>query len=132
MTLEQHFQVGHMLFICGFWVSLREVIYWVDVFICYFLYKVPIFFGFVLEFIFERKVLQEDLLASLTVCQVFVLCCLYFKFSDEGVGLEFPESYLTFFYVFALFCEPWFIVVLGIVLFAMLMRVLVKCIMGSS
>ena len=35
-------------------------------------------------------------------------------------------------YVFALFCEPWFIVVLGMVLFAMLMRVLVKCITGSS
>ena len=31
-----------MLFICGFGVFLREVIYWVaDVFICYFLYKIP-------------------------------------------------------------------------------------------
>ena len=38
------------------------------------------------------KVLQEDLLASLMMRQVFDLCCLYlFKFSDEGVCLEFPE-----------------------------------------
>ena len=36
------------------------------------------------------------------------------------------------YHVFALFCEPWFIVVLWIVLYAMLMRVSVKCIMGSS
>ena len=35
-----------MLFICGYCVSLKEVIYWfVDVFIFYFLYKVPNFRG---------------------------------------------------------------------------------------
>ena len=96
-----------MLFICGFCVSLQEVIYWVvDVFICYFLYEVPIFFRFVLEFIFKMKVLQEDLLAPLMICQVFVLCCLYlFRFSDKGGCLEFPESCLTFSYTFALFRE---------------------------
>ena len=34
-----------MFFTCGFYVSLREVIYWVvDVFICYFLYLVPNYF----------------------------------------------------------------------------------------
>ena len=52
--------------------------------------KSQIFFGFVLEFIFEMKVLQEDLLASLMMHQVFALCCLYlFRFSDEGFVLNF-------------------------------------------
>ena len=80
-----------MLFLCSFCVSLREVIYWfVGVFICYFLYEVPNIFGFVLEFIFKIKILQEDLLASLMMYQVFALCCLYlFRFSDEGFVLNF-------------------------------------------
>ena len=78
------YQVGYVLFIYSFCVSLREVIYWfVGVFIYYFLHNVPNFFWFVLEFIFEMKVLQEDLLTSLMVHQVFALCCLYlFRFSD--------------------------------------------------
>ena len=72
-----------MLFICSFSVSLREAIYWhVDVFICYFLYEVPNFFGFVLEFIFKMKVLQEDLLVSLMICHCF-------RFSDEGFVFNF-------------------------------------------
>ena len=86
-------QVGYMLFICGFCISLREVIYWVvDVFICYFLHKVSNFFRPVLEFMFEVKVLQEDHLASLMIRQVFALYCLYlFRFSDEGFVLNFPR-----------------------------------------
>ena len=36
------------------------------------------------------KVLQEDLLTSLTMRQVFVLYCLYlFRFSDEGFVMNF-------------------------------------------
>ena len=76
-----------------------------------FFIKSQVFFGFVLEFISEVKVLQEDLLASSMIHRVFALCCLYlFRFSDEGC-LEFPESCLMFpYHVFALFCEIWFIV----------------------
>ena len=51
-----------------------------------FFIKSQIFSGFVLEFIFEVKVLQEDFLASLRINWVFALCCLYlFKFSDGFV-----------------------------------------------
>ena len=70
-----------------------------------FFIKSLIIFGFVLEFIFKVKVLLEDLLASLMVRQVSVLCCLpFFRFFDEGVCFEFPEGYLTFSYVFARLC----------------------------
>ena len=134
-------QVGYMLFICGFCVSLWKVIYWVvDVFICYFLYKVPNFGGgFVWEFILEMKVLQEDLLASLMICWVFALCSLHlFRFSDEEFVLNFLRvawrSLIMFLHSsgnHGLLCLG-DIVVLWIVLFAMLMKVLVKCIMGSS
>ena len=81
-----------MLFICSFCVSLRVVIYWfVGVFICYFLYEIRNFFGICIRInLFEMKVLQEDLLASLMMHQVFALCCLYlFRFSDEGFVLNF-------------------------------------------
>ena len=54
------------------------MIYWIDVFICYFLHKVPNYFWIGTEFIFEVNILQEDLLASLIVCQVFALCVLDF------------------------------------------------------
>ena len=57
-----------------------------------FFIKSQIFFGFVLEFIFEMKVLQEDLLASLMMHRVFALCCLdLFRFSEEGFVLNFPR-----------------------------------------
>ena len=66
-----------MLFICSFCVSLREVIYWCFLFVIFFM-KSKFFFDFVLEFIFEMKVLQEDLLASLMMCRVFALWLLVF------------------------------------------------------
>ena len=48
-------QVGYVLFICSFCVSLREVIYWfVGVFICYFLYEVLNFFWICIR-IYLRK-----------------------------------------------------------------------------
>ena len=73
--------------------------------------KSQIFFAFILEFIFEMKVLQEDHLASLMMHQVFALCCLYlFRFSDEGFVLNFLSCLTFSYHVFALFCEPWFIV----------------------
>ena len=97
----------------------------------------PKYGWWVLEFIFEVKVLQEDLLASLMIYRVFALCCLYlFKFSDEGFILNFLRvawCSLMFLHSFVnhglCFGD---IMVLRIVLFAILMRVLVKCIMGSS
>ena len=124
-----------MVFICSFCVSLREVIYWfVGVFICYFLYEVPNVFGFVLEFIFEMKVLQEILLVSLIMRRVFALCGLYlFRFSDEEFVLNFlrvaRHSLIMFLHSSLCFRD---IVVMGMVLVAMLMRVLVKCIRSSS
>ena len=55
-------------------------------FLFIFFIKSQILGGFVLEFIFEMKVFQEDLF-SLMMHQVFVLCCLYlFKFSDEELN----------------------------------------------
>ena len=73
--------------------------------------KSQIFVGFVLEFIFEMKVLQENLLASLMVRRAFALCCLHlFRFSDEGLVLNFLSCLTFSYHVFALFCEPWFIV----------------------
>ena len=101
--------------------------------------KSQIFFGFVLEFIFEMKVLQKELLASLMMHRVFALCCLYlFRFSDEGFVLNFLRvarcSLIMFLHSsvnHGLLCFRDF-VVLGMVLFAMLMKVLVKCITGSS
>ena len=85
------------------------------------------------------KVLQEDLLASLMMHQVFALCCLHlFRSSDEGFVLNFlrvaRHSLIMFWYSsvnHSLLCFE-DIVVLEIVLFAMLRRVLIKCIMGSS
>ena len=60
-----------------------------------------IIFGLVLEFIFEVKVLQENFLAFLMLCQVLVLCCLYlFRFSDES----FVWNFMRVAYVFLRFC----------------------------
>ena len=83
------------------------------------------------------KVLQEDLLASLMMRRGFALCCLYlFRFSDEGFVLNFlrvaqhslmngsQKSAKNSSVNHSLSFQD--IVVLGMVLFAMLMRVLVK------
>ena len=52
--------------------------------------KSQFFFGFVLEFIFEVKFLQEDLLASLMIRRDFAFCWLcLFRFSGEGFVLNF-------------------------------------------
>ena len=63
------------------------MIYWVvDVFICYFLYIVPNFGGFLLEFLFEVNVLLEDLLDSLMIRRVFwpFVVCICFGFLMRG------------------------------------------------
>ena len=104
-----------------------------------FFMKSQILLGFVLEFIFKMKILQEDLLASLMMYRVFALCCLYlFGFLDKDFVLNFLRVAWHSLMMFlqssvnhGLLCF-WDIVVLGMVLFDMLMRVLVKCIMGSS
>ena len=85
------------------------------------------------------KALQADLLASLMMHWIFAFCCLYlFRFSNEGFVLNFlrvaRHSLIMFLHSsedHSLLCFG-DIVVLGIVLFAMLMRELVKCIMDSS
>ena len=80
------------------------------------------------------KFLQEDLLASLIVRLVLALCCLYLsRFSDEGLVLNFLRilwrSLIIVFHGLLCFGD---VVVLGMVLFAILIRVFVKCIIGSS
>ena len=85
------------------------------------------------------KFLQEDLLASLIVRLVLALCCLYLSwFSDKGLVLNFPRiHWRSMIIVFhssvnqGLLCFG-YVVVLGMVLFAILIRVFVKCITGSS
>ena len=107
-----------------------EMIHWVvDVFFL----KFQIIFGLILEFIFEVKILQEDLLVSLMERQVLAFCYLYlFKFSYEGACFEFPESCLIFSNVFALLWKLWFIVVWGIVLLAKCFKFLSYIRLGIS
>ena len=59
-------------------------------FLLYILFiKFQIIFGLVLEFIFEMKVLQKNLLVSLMVHQVLTLCCLdMFRIIDKGFALN--------------------------------------------
>ena len=107
----------------------------VDVFSWYFLYKFPNYFWIGTGVHFEMKVLQEKLLASLMVHWILVLYCLYlFRFSDEGFCLNFLRVAWSFIIMSlhsslncGLLCFR-DIMVLGIVLLAMVMRVLVKCI----
>ena len=83
-------QIGLMFFGCDIWewwfiwvlISLFNI----------FLIKFQIILGLVLEFIFEVKVLQENLLASLMVCWVLALCCLYLRFSE---GFVFKSLWVT-------------------------------------
>ena len=85
------------------------------------------------------KFLQEDLLASLIVRLVLALCCLYLsRFSDEGLVLNFLRILWRSLIIVlhssvnhGLLCFG-DVVVLGMVLFAILIRVFVKCIIGSS
>ena len=87
-------------------------------------------------FIFEAKVLQEDLLVSSMINRVFALCYLYlFRFSDEGFVLNFLKvAWCSLMFLFHSTVNYGLcfgdIVVLGIVLFAMVMWVLAKYIMG--
>ena len=57
-----------------------------------FFIKSQIIFGLILEFTFEVKVLLEDLLASLMLCQVSVIYYVYlFRFSDDEFVLNFQR-----------------------------------------
>ena len=101
--------------------------------------KFQIVLGLVFEFIFAVKFLQEDLLASLIVRLVLALCCLYLsRFSDEGLVLNFLRILWRSLIIVlhssvnqGLLCFG-DVVVLGMVLFAILIRVFVKCVIGSS
>ena len=140
MKLEQNFlQSGWLCalkFTCSPSASLREVIHWfIDVLTCYSLHEVQNFLGICIC-IFKMKVLQEDRLVSLMVCQVFALCTLYlFRFLDEGFVLNFLRvawhsliflhSSVNHGLLFSRYCG------FGNG-FIWLRRVLVKCIMGSS
>ena len=123
-----------------FHFSLREAIYHCWCFFLYFLFKVPNYFwiGILLEFIFDEKVLQEDLLASLMGHWILALCCLYLiRFSDEGFVLNFLKvAWHSFMSLHSsvnhcLWCFR-DIVVLGIILMVKVMRVLAESNMGSS
>ena len=133
-------QISYLFFIQSFCASLGEMIYRsVDCFIWYFLYKVPNCFGISIWVYFAVKFLQEDLLASLIVRLVLALCCLYLsRFSDEGLVLNFLRILWRSLIIVlhssvnqGLLCFG-DVVVLGMVLFAILIRVFVKCIIGSS
>ena len=111
MTLEQHFQQSSWLYAFHLRLSLcfleRGDLLGCGCFYFFiFFIKSQILVGFVSEFIFKRKVLQEDLLASSMIHRVFALCC--FRFSDEGFILNFLRVCLMLSYVLALFCKPCF------------------------
>ena len=98
--------------------------------------KFQIVLGLVFEFIFAVKFLQEDLFSFFNCASSF--SSLLSRFSDEGLVLNFLRILWHSLIIVlhssvnqGLLCFG-DVVVLGMVLFAILIRVFVKCIIGSS
>ena len=128
-------QVGYMLFIWGYCVSFREVIYWLLIFLfVIFFIKSQILVGICIRIYLWN---EGSPWGSFCFFEVFAFFCLYlFRFSDERFVLNFLRvawGSLMFLHS-SVNHDLCFgdIVVLGIVLFAMLMRVIIKCIMCFS